>query len=80
MTRKKSEAAIYVDNRFQNYDLRSLCKGNSKISVFPLSPLAKLSQALLWRITKLTASQIPNTEPSTVLENGSNHKPKVLQS
>jgi hypothetical protein len=25
----------YVDNRFQNYDLHSLCKGNSKISDFP---------------------------------------------
>jgi len=53
----------YVDNRFQNYDLHSLFKGNSKTFVFTLSPLAKFSQVLLWRITKLTVSQISNTEP-----------------
>ncbi len=62
MRRKKFEAT-YVDNRFQNYDPHSLFKGNSKFSLFTLSPLAKCSQVLLWRIAKLTASQISNTEP-----------------
>jgi hypothetical protein len=61
--RRKNLKPPFVDNRFQNYDLHSLCKGNSKISVFPLSPLAKFSQALLWRSAKLTGSQISNTEP-----------------
>jgi hypothetical protein len=61
--KEKNLKPPYVENRFQNYDLHSLCNGNSKISVFPLSPLAKFSQALLWRITELTASQISNTEP-----------------
>jgi hypothetical protein len=60
---KKNLKPPYVNNRFQNYDLHSLCKGNSKISDFPLSPFAKFSQALFWRITKLTASQISNTKP-----------------
>jgi hypothetical protein len=61
MRRKKFEAA-YVDNRFQN-DLPSLFKGNSKFSLFTLSPLAKCRQVLLWRIAKLTALQISNTKP-----------------
>jgi hypothetical protein len=61
--RRKNLKLPFVDNRFPNYDLHSLCEGNSKISVFPLSPLAKFSQALLWRITELTGSQISNTEP-----------------
>jgi hypothetical protein len=60
---EKNVKPPFVDNRFQNYDLHSLCKGNSKISVFPFSPLAKFNQALLWRITELTISQISNTEP-----------------
>ncbi len=32
---KKNLKPPYVDNRFQNYDLHSRCKGNSKFSVFP---------------------------------------------
>ncbi len=50
---KKNLKLPYVDNRFQNYDLHSRCKGNSKFSVFPLSPLAKFSQALWRMITKV---------------------------